>query len=164
MHRAQLSLDFDRDSAREVGAHFVDAAAPGNRRLMDRDWTSLAMVRIDALRWGILSTADIARTKVIPGIARRGAVSSSPSPRETRPRGAGLRSSPFGARTAPYEALLADPNIDAVYIPLPNHLHAEWSIAAARAGKHVLCEKPLALTADDAQRMIDVASVRGGSR
>ena len=118
---------------------------------------------VDELRWGILSTADIARKKVVPGHAEGTALRASwPSPRGMP---GGRRRSPpsCGSRapTASYEALLADPEVDAVYIPLPNHLHAEWSIAAARAGKHVLCEKPLALTADDAQRMIDVASAEG---
>ena len=60
-----------------------------------------------------------------------------------------------------YEALLADRDTDAVYIPLPNSLHAEWSIAAARAGKHVLCEKPLSVTAAEARAMFDAARRHG---
>jgi predicted dehydrogenase len=60
-----------------------------------------------------------------------------------------------------YEALLADDAIEAVYIPLPNHLHLEWTLAAAAAGKHVLCEKPLALRSDDARRMVDAAAEAG---
>jgi predicted dehydrogenase len=60
-----------------------------------------------------------------------------------------------------YEALLADAEVDAVYIPVPNHLHLEATLAAVKAGKHVLCEKPLALTAGDAQRMVDAARDAG---
>jgi predicted dehydrogenase len=116
----------------------------------------------DTVRWGILSTADIGVRKVIPGIRRaaRCEVVAISSRDPDAARAAGTR---LGIPTAhgSYEALLADPDVDAVYIPLPNHLHAEWTIAALRAGKHVLCEKPLAMTADDAQRMVDVAHETG---
>ena len=106
------------------------------------------------LRIGVLSTADIAIKKVIPGMRRAARVdvvaiasrdgdqALAVADRLGIPRAHGS-----------YDALLADPDVDAVYIPLPNHLHAEWTIAAAKAGKHVLCEKPLALTAEDAERM-----------
>jgi predicted dehydrogenase len=115
-----------------------------------------------ALRLGILSTADIARTKVVPGMqrAQRCEVTAIASRDAVRAREVADQLGIPNAHGS-YEELLADPDVDAVYIPLPNHLHAEWTIAAARAGKHVLCEKPLALTADEAQRAIDACQAEG---
>ncbi len=117
---------------------------------------------MDELRWGILSTADIARKKVIPAIqkAARCRITAIASRDLARAR---ATSDEAGIPTAhgSYEALLADPDVDALYIPLPNHLHPEWAIAAARAGKHVLCEKPLAMTAIDAERMVAAADAAG---
>lgn len=114
------------------------------------------------LRWGVLSTARIAREKVVPGMQKaarcRVVAIASRDGTEAR-RVAGVLGIPTAHDS--YEALLADPEVDAVYIPLPNHLHAEWTIAAARAGKHVLCEKPLAVTASDAERMVDACRVEG---
>ena len=114
------------------------------------------------LRWGILSTAAIARSKVIPGIQAAEhcevvAIASREEALATRV------ATELGIPTAhgSYEALLADPEVDAVYVPLPNHLHATWSIAAAQAGKHVMCEKPLATTVPDAERMIEAAERAG---
>ena len=114
------------------------------------------------LRIGILSTASIAVEKVIPAMrrARRVEVSAIASRDGHAARQAAARLAIPSAHDS-YEALLADSDIDAVYIPLPNHLHAEWTIAAVRAGKHVLCEKPLALTANDAQRMVTAAQDAG---
>jgi predicted dehydrogenase len=114
------------------------------------------------LRWGVLSTADIAVAKVIPGM-RRGERSEvlAIASRDGERAKAVAASLAIPRAYGSYEALLADPDIDAVYVPLPNHLHAEWSIAAARAGKHVLCEKPLALTAAEAQRIVDACRDAG---
>ncbi|MGZ5290683.1 MAG: Gfo/Idh/MocA family protein [Actinomycetota bacterium] len=116
----------------------------------------------DVLRWGIVSTADIGMRKVIPGIrtAARCEVVAIAS-RDLARAEAAASELAIGRAHGSYEDLLADPDVDAVYIPLPNHLHAEWTIAAARAGKHVLCEKPLAMTAADAERMIEACQAEG---
>ena len=116
------------------------------------------------LRIGVLSTADIARKKVIPGMRRAARVEVvAIASRDGEQARAVAEAMEIPRSHGSYEALLADPEVDAVYIPLPNHLHHEWTIAAARAGKHVLCEKPLALTESEAQEMAtvcDAADVR----
>lgn len=106
------------------------------------------------VRWGILSTADIGMKKVTPAIqaAENCDVVAISSRDETR---AAAAAAELGIPTAygTYEELLAADDVDAVYIPLPNDLHAEWTVKAAVAGKHVLCEKPLALDAGEAEKM-----------
>jgi predicted dehydrogenase len=117
---------------------------------------------MSVLRWGILSTANIGVGKVIPGIqaSPRSEVVAIAS-REAGRAEAAARALAIPRAHGSYEALLADPDVDAVYIPLPNHLHAAWAIAAARAGKHVLCEKPLAMTAAEAQAIVDAGREAG---
>ena len=108
------------------------------------------------LRWGVLSTAKIGVEKVIPGL--QAAESCDLVAIASRDAGtAEAAAERLGIPTAygSYEALLDAPDVDAVYIPLPNHLHAEWTLRAAEAGKHVLCEKPIAMSADQAQEMVD---------
>ena len=113
------------------------------------------------LRIGILGTAKIARS-FVKGVqpSERVAVTAiaSRNPDKAKSFAAELGiSRHFGS----YEALLAERDIDAIYNPLPNGLHAEWSIAAARAGKHVLCEKPIAANAAEARAMFDAARKHG---
>ena len=110
------------------------------------------------VRWGILGCARIARMQVIPAMqrcvnARLQAVASRDPAKLSEFHDL------FGEFTghASYESLLNDPNVDAVYLPLPNSMHCEWAIKAMRNGKHVLCEKPLALNATEAERMAATA-------
>ena len=114
------------------------------------------------VRWGVLSTANIATQKVIPGLhkAANGEVLAIASRDDRRAR-ATAEALGIPRWYGSYEALLADPDVDAVYVPLPNHLHAAWTIAAARAGKHVLCEKPLAMTAAEAEGMLTACREAG---
>ena len=103
----------------------------------------------DVVRWGILGAALFAKEHMGPAIhAARGGILAALA---TRSAGKAAEFTDFapGLRVHDsYEALLADPEIDAVYIPLPNAMHVEWSLKALEAGKHVLCEKPLAMQAD----------------
>jgi predicted dehydrogenase len=114
------------------------------------------------LNFGVLGTARIARSFFLPGArASRRAITAAIASRDAAR--AQMVAAEFGVPRvhASYEALLADPEIDAVYIPLPNSLHEEWTIAAARAGKHVLCEKPVASRVATAERMAQACRAAG---
>lgn len=114
------------------------------------------------LRWGVLGAARIAINRVIPGmrgsaLARVDAIAARDLARAQAAAAALGIARAYGS----YETLLADPEIDVVYVALPNHLHAEWAIRAAEAGKHVLCEKPLALSAAEARTIVQARDRTG---
>jgi predicted dehydrogenase len=111
---------------------------------------------MNKVRWGVLGVASIATRKVIPAM-QRGDLSAIVA---IASRDLGKAQQAAGSLGIPkaygsYEELLADPEIEAVYNPLPNHLHVPWSIKAAKAGKHVLCEKPISLNAAEAKTLIE---------
>lgn len=117
---------------------------------------------IEPVSWGVLGVANIATKKVIPAMndsaySRVRAIASRDLERARH------AAADLGIPTAygSYEELVAAPDIEAVYIPLPNHLHLQWAKAAAEAGKHVLCEKPLAMTSGDARVMIEASESAG---
>jgi len=110
------------------------------------------------MRWGILGAARINRS-IIPALrAADGHTLEAIASRDADKAAAAAAEWEIPRAITGYDALLADPDIDAVYIPLPNHLHAEWTVKAAEAGKHVLCEKPLALTLDEVDRIVAAAA------
>jgi predicted dehydrogenase len=112
---------------------------------------------MEPVRWGVVSTAKIGVDKVLPGMMKS---------RQIRMMAIASRDESLAKRWAKklgipkaygsYEALLADPEIEAIYNPLPNHLHVPLTVAAVRAGKHVLCEKPIAITAAEAEMLRDL--------
>jgi predicted dehydrogenase len=116
----------------------------------------------EKLRWGVLGVAKIATEKVIPAMQRGRhtevvAIASRDGGRARAAAAALGLPKAYGS----YDALLDDPDIDAIYNPLPNHLHVPWTIAAAEHGKHVLCEKPIGLSAAAAQMLIEVRDRTG---
>ena len=114
----------------------------------------------DRVKWGVLGTADIAVRLVIPAM-QRGALSHVMAIASRDPEKARTAAKSFGIERAygSYDELLADPDVEVVYNPLPNHLHVPWSIRAADAGKHVLCEKPIALSAAEARELQAAAAL-----
>jgi predicted dehydrogenase len=118
--------------------------------------------RVTPVRWGILGAAGIALRKVIPGmqgsaLAQVVAIAS----RDIAKAQAAAERLGIPRAYGSYEELIADPDIEAIYNPLPNHLHVPWSIRAAEHGKHVLCEKPIALTTREALQLLEVRDKTG---
>jgi xylose dehydrogenase (NAD/NADP) len=120
------------------------------------------MTETRKVRWGILGCAGIAERAFIPAVQRsvNGQLSAIAS-RDPAKAAEWARRFGFERSCPSYQALIEDPAVEAVYNPLPNDLHAEWSIRAMRAGKHVLCEKPMALNEEEVRAMISAAEANG---
>jgi predicted dehydrogenase len=114
------------------------------------------------IRWGVLSTANIGLKKVLPGM-QKGEFTSvdAIASRDLAKAKAAAEMLGIARAYGSYEELLADPDIDAIYNPLPNNMHVPWTIKAAEAGKHVLCEKPISLTAAEAESLLAIQSRTG---
>ncbi|MBM3757909.1 MAG: Gfo/Idh/MocA family oxidoreductase [Acidobacteria bacterium] len=114
------------------------------------------------VRWGILSTSKFARTKVIPALQRAETLEIAAICSRDAEK-AKAHAAEFGIHAAygSYEELIADPLLDVIYNPLPNHMHVEWSVRAAAAGKHVLCEKPLGMSAAEVTQLIEARDKHG---
>ncbi len=120
------------------------------------------MTEAAAPRWGILSTANIARAAFLPALREAGGRATVVASRERSKAQAFASAAGVERAVQGYEAVLGDPAVDAVYVPLPNNLHASWTIKALEAGKAVLCEKPLCLDPDETEAVLAAARRTGG--
>lgn len=116
---------------------------------------------MNPVRWGILSTSAFAASKFIPGLRRANNIDVVAVGSRTLERAQEFAAQMnIGVAHGSYESLLADPDVDVIYNPLPNHLHVEWTKRAVDAGKHVYCEKPMALNATELETLRPYASKR----
>ena len=113
------------------------------------------------VRWGIVGTANIARRSFLPGLRAAGGLPAAVAGRELARAQDYAQANGIERAIEGYQNLIDDPDVDALYIPLPNGLHAEWTIQALRAGKPVLCEKPLCGTLSETKRVLGVARETG---
>jgi predicted dehydrogenase len=171
------AIDFRSGPVAQLGARFHgmeevvgsnptrSTKSPRTARRVDQPPPKPAQLRCiivlmpNKLRWGVLSTAAIGLKKVIPAM-QRGQYSSvvAIASRDLAKAQAAAKALDIPTAYGSYEELIADPNIDAIYNPLPNQLHIPWTVKAAEAGKHVLCEKPFSLTVAEAKSLIAVRS------
>jgi predicted dehydrogenase len=113
------------------------------------------------VRWGIIGTANIARAVFLPGLREAGADATAVAGRDLARAQEFAGANKIERAVHGYQRLIDDPQVDALYIPLPNSLHADWTIRALEAGKPVLCEKPLCGTVPDTERVLDAARRTG---
>src|SRR5258708_36361075 len=114
------------------------------------------------VKWGILSAASIARRRAVPGMLQCELVEvTAVASRSLEKAQEFARELSIPKAYGSYEELINDPEIEAIYNPLPNHLHVEWSVRAASRGKHVLCEKPVARTVAEARRLLEARNEYG---
>jgi predicted dehydrogenase len=113
------------------------------------------------VRWGIMGTANIARGQFLPGVRYAGGIAEAVASRDAGAAERYAAEQGIARALTGYQTLIDDPDVDALYVALPNSLHAEWTIAALQAGKPVLCEKPLTGGLADTQRVLDAARLTG---
>ena len=119
------------------------------------------MTMTGSVRWGIVGTAKIARTLFLPSLREAGGEPAAVAARDRDRATAWAAANGVTRAIVGYENLIEDPEVDALYIPLPNALHGEWTIRALRAGKPVLCEKPLTGTVAETEQVLAVARDTG---
>jgi predicted dehydrogenase len=119
------------------------------------------MTREPGIRWGIIGTANIARGVFLPALRAAGGVPAAVAGRDLATTEHYAQANGVGRAVQGYQALIDDPDVDALYVALPNSLHAQWTVSALEAGKPVLCEKPLCGLLADTERVLEVAKRTG---